>query len=228
MKTMNTKTKKPAKKTPKQTIAKINSLLNGIDNSVVVINKHKAVVNNAVKEVRSLMGGLSNNVQKALKKETKPVKKTVKAKPAEKKNSEKKTEKKAEKKVEKKLVVEKKVVEKPVEKKPEKAEKKPPKVKTKVASSSPPQPVEGRPSLKECIVQAISGCEPMTMSEAWHKTTEKWGYWSKQSLSKALKDSKVFTKNGNKFSVSVLKVDDDEAEKFIKKVDNNQAISNVQ
>ena len=80
---MDTKTKKPAKKpakkTPKQAIARINSLLKGIDNSVLVINKHKTVLNDAVKEARSLMGGLSN-LQAAPAK--KPVKKTEIKKPA--------------------------------------------------------------------------------------------------------------------------------------------------
>ena len=203
---MDTKTKKPAKKpakkTPKQAIARINSLLKGIDNSVLVINKHKTVLNDAVKEARSLMGGLSN-LQAA------PAKKPEAKKPEAKKPA-----------PAKKPALAKKPVKKTEIKKP---------APEKSVPAKPGKPVEGRPSLKEAVKQIIvAGGNPMTAADIWKQATAKWGYWSRQSLYNVLKDEKSFSRAGEKFSMSRSTVDDAEADKFVQQVESNTVVSNVQ
>ena len=208
---MDTKTKtQKAKKTPKQAVARINSLLKGIDNSVVAINKQKAVLSDAVKEVRSLMGGLSNiqtvpakKLEAKVKAAVKPAKpaKVVKAAPAKKALPVKAA---SAKKLEVKAASAKKAL--PV--KPGKA-------------------IEGRPSLKEVVKQVII-TGPLTAADIWKQATSKWGYWSRQSLYNVLKDEKVFARQGEKFALVNSMVDDAEAEKFVKQVESNQAVSSVQ
>jgi len=218
---MDTKTKKPAKKpakkTPKQAIARINSLLKGIDNSVLVINKHKTVLNDAVKEARSLMGGLSN-LQAA------PAKKPEAKKPEAKKPAPAKKPALAKKPVKKTEIKKPAPAKKPVKK----TEIKKP-APEKSVPAKPGKPVEGRPSLKEAVKQIIvAGGNPMTAADIWKQATAKWGYWSRQSLYNVLKDEKSFSRAGEKFSMSRSTVDDAEADKFVQQVESNTVVSNVQ
>lgn len=215
---MDTKTqKKPVKKvkkTPKQAIARINSLLKGIDNSVVAINKNKIVLNDAVKEVRSLMGGLSNFTAPAKPQAKKP--EVKKATPA------KKPETKPAKKPEVKKVI--------PAKKPEVKKASPVKLaSTKPAATKPGKPVDGRPSLKEAVKQVIlANNGTMSAADIWKQATTKWGYWSRQSLYNVLKDEKSFSRQGEKFALAHSTVDDAEADKFVQQVESNTVVSNVQ
>jgi hypothetical protein len=223
---MDTKTKKPVKST-KQTIAKINSLLKGIDNSTAVLNKQRTNLVETVKEVRTLMGGLSNQVAQTPTKEVKKValakKVAIKAAPAAKKPA---------KKVEKAAPAKKAT---PAFKKPAKKVEKteapvvPAKkiVSTKVVQKSAEQ---DRPLLKDIIKQILTTSGPASSAVIW-KSTKKFGSWSRQSVHNALRvgiSSGVFSKHGEEFSLQNGMVNDDEAEKFVKQIENNQVVSTVQ
>ena len=209
---MDTKTKK-TKKTPKQAIARINSLLKGIDNSVIAINKQKAVLTDAVKEMKGLMGGLSNVQTAKVEKSAPAPKPESKSKPATKKPAAKKPAAKAAK-----------AAKKPA---PE-AKKSAPAKPAKAASSSEKKTVEGRPLLKDAVKQILADKNQMSAADIWKKATSKWGYWSRQSLYNVLKDEKSFSRHEDQFSLFNNKVDDAEAESFISQVESSQAVSSVQ
>ena len=219
---MDTKTKK-TKKTPKQAIARINSLLKGIDNSVIAINKQKAVLTDAVKEMKGLMGGLSNVQTAKVEKSAPAPKPESKSKPATKKPAAKKpaAKKPAAKKPAAKAA---KAAKKPA---PE-AKKSAPAKPAKAASSSEKKTVEGRPLLKDAVKQILADKNQMSAADIWKKATSKWGYWSRQSLYNVLKDEKSFSRHEDQFSLFNNKVDDAEAESFISQVESSQAVSSVQ
>ena len=61
------------------------------------------------------------------------------------------------------------------------------------------------------------------VSEIWKKITAKYGYWSRQSLYNALKDNKLFRKEGNKF-LSVSQ-ENESIEKFVESVEKDQSVA---
>ena len=188
MSTTKTKTKPP---TPKQAVVKVQNLLKGIDNSMSVINREKGKVLDSMKQVKGLVGGLSNVAQEKVAKTAKPAKKAAK-KPA----------KKAAKKVSK----------------PAKATK----------SAKPA--ANGRPPLKEALVQIFKEHGPMTPAEAKKLAIEKWGYWSSQSLYNAInKNTDTFKKNGEKVELvgggSSKKTTSPEVEDFVSKVEKDESVS---
>jgi len=196
MSTTKTKTKPP---TPKQAVVKVQNLLKGIDNSMSVINREKGKVLDSMKQVKGLVGGLSNVAQEKVAKTAKPAKKAAK-KPA--KKAAKKPAKKAAKKVSK----------------PAKATK----------SAKPA--ANGRPPLKEALVQIFKEHGPMTPAEAKKLAIEKWGYWSSQSLYNAInKNTDTFKKNGEKVELvgggSSKKTTSPEVEDFVSKVEKDESVS---
>jgi hypothetical protein len=189
-------------KTPKQMLARVQTLLRGIDNSVLAIEKHKTFVDDAVKEVKSLVGGIEDVTDWASDKspESKPVVNKLESK----------------KKPEMELCLGKPKLEKATKVA----------VPTSVTSTKVKKaPVDGRPSLKEVVRQIVAN-DSMSAAEIWNQATEKWGYWSRQSLYNVLKDGRLFSKQDDKFSLANHFMD--EAEKFIKQVADNQVVKNVQ
>lgn len=214
--------------TPKQAQIKLNSLLKGLDNSALVLNKHKEQITKSVKEISVLVTGLANP-KTAKAKTVKPVK-PAKVKAAKTAKVAKVAKVKAVKpaKVAKVAKPEKpaKVVK---EAAPVEAVAKP----TKPAKTNPP-PVAGRPILKEAIKGIIADAKkPLPASDIWHRAVEKYGYWSRQSCYNALDDSKTFSKSDEGFSVRSANgvADDDEADQFVDSIEKAApaaAVSTVQ
>lgn len=201
------------KLTTKQASIKIVKILKGIDNSVTQIQKHQSVIEGAVPELQKLFGGLANqpvqpaksNGQKAqAKTPEKPKAKTpAKTKP---KPSQAKT---------------------PAPVKPKPAAK--PAKAAKPGPSKPKPPVAGRPALKQAAQNIMSSNGgAMTAADIWKATVSRYGYWSRQSLYKALEDEKVFIRNSeNKFLLVGKSKSDDKAEEFVATVAADPAISKV-
>lgn len=193
--------------TPKQAEIKITSLLRGIDNSVIAVEKNRDIIQSNTKEIRNLIPGLAAGQAPAAKtakvKVAKPVKlaKIVAAKLA--------------KPVSKSI---------PPSKKP-----------ASKASASKPPPVQGRPSLKEAISKLLSdnGGKPMKAADIYNKAVLKYGYWSHQSLYNALEDSKLFSKTDDGYT-SAAKAGEpqDETDSFVDTLDKKSpaasAVANVQ
>lgn len=217
---MDTKTQKKAKN-PKQAVARINTLLRGIDNSVIAINKHKTIVTDAVKEVKTLMGGLSNPQTPTKPAEKAPVKpglaKTKPAKVAKKPAKPAKAPAKA---------VKPPKAPKPAKKAPAKApkpEKKPLVEKT----AKPAKAAKAAVSVKDQIRHVLKAGS-MSSGEILKAIEAKWGARSRQSLYHALQDTRLVTKHEGKYTLVTAKVGDSEAEEFIKQVENSQAVAEVQ
>jgi len=201
MSTAKTKTKPP---TPKQAVVKVQNLLKGIDNSMSVINREKGKVLDSMKQVKGLVGGLSNIAQEKAVKTAKPVKKAAK-KPV------------------------KKAAKNPVKKAPVKKAAKKASKPAKATKSAKPA-ANGRPPLKEALVQIFKEHGPMTPAEAKKLAIEKWGYWSSQSLYNAInKNTDTFKKNGEKVELvgksSSKKTTSPEVEDFVSKVEKDESVS---
>ena len=205
------------KLTTKQASIKIVKILKGIDNSVTQIQKHQSVIEGAVPELQKLFGGLANqpaqpaksNGQKAQAKTPEKPKAKPQAKPPAKPKP-KPPQAKA-----------------PAPVKPKPAAK-PAKI-AKPGSSKPKPPVAGRPALKQAAQNIMSSNGgAMTAADIWKATIGQYGYWSRQSLYKALEDEKVFIRNSeNKFSLVGKSKSDDKAEEFVATVAADPAISKV-
>jgi hypothetical protein len=200
------------KLTAKQTTIKIGKLLKGIDNSTAQIRKHQSVIEGSVPELQKLFGGLANspappkpNGQKA------PAKTKASPKPAK---------------------VPAKATAKTPAKAPAKAKtpaKTPSLAKDKPKTNKVKPPVVGRPALKQAAQNVMSSNGGvMTAADIWKATVSQYGYWSRQSLYKALEDEKVFTRNSeNKFSLVGKSKSDDKADAFVADVAADVAISKI-
>jgi hypothetical protein len=162
---MTTKAKAARPLTPKQANIKATSLIRGIDNSVARIRKETASIADATSQLKkTVLPALSNTEAKA-KAPAKKAKEKAKA-PAKKAKA-------------------------PAKKAKEK--KTPAQSPSKAAQKAKP-PVEGRPTIKEAIQETIGAQGPISPADLWKKVVEKYGYWSRQSLYNALKDTKLFKK----------------------------------
>jgi len=85
--------------------------------------------------------------------------------------------------------------------------------------------VAGRPALKQAIQEVFNGNSngPLAASEIWKTVTGKYGYWSRQSLYNALKDSKLFKKEGDKFQS--ISQEDESVDKFVESVGKDQSVA---
>jgi len=214
--------------------SKIGKLLRGIDNETLAIKQAqdklnvrvKAVQDNA-RTVQTLIGGISNAALAAPSKPVpakavKPAKAAKPAKPA-------KVAKPAKPAKVAKPAKPAKVA-KPVKVKAEKL------VKAAKASDKTP-PTSDRPSLKKVISEIIAKSgKPMGTADIYKAACQKYGYWSRQSLYNALKDIKVFAKNGEEYSVvgepdvdtnSMSDSSDTEADDFVKRVEENSSVAGL-
>lgn len=187
--------------TAKQAQVKIATLLRGIDNSSQTIAKNQDVIRKNVQEVKKLAQGLGSQ-EKTVPASKKPAAK--KAAPAAKKKAAKKSASAAKKAPAK------------ASKAPSNGLPKAPKVDGKKA------PVDGRPPLKDALKDLISkaGGQPVSQAALYKQATDKWGYWSRQSLYVAMKDEKLFQKKGDGYvnaQSGSSKVSDGEADAFVRK-----------
>jgi hypothetical protein len=201
--------------TPKQMIIKINSLIKGIDNSMVTINKHNAAATAALKEVHQLTAGICNAQANKPQPKTEIKKPTPAKKPAPVKKPAP-AKKPAE-------------VKTPVAKKPTPVKKA---LSTKKSAPAAKHVINGdRPPLKTAVREIIiENGEEMPAVQIYNQVTAKYGYYSRQSLGKTLSNASDFVHIGNKFGVSKTNntVNDEEAEKFISQVDDNSSLNNIQ
>jgi len=195
--------------TPKQMAIKANSLLKGIDNSVAAIQKHRTSIVQNAGELAGLLSGLSNAASTPVK--AAPVKKAT----APVKKAEKAPAKKAEKKT------------------PAKAKAKAKATKAGASQAKPAgqkAPVPNRPTVKEAISETITKGGPDSRASLYHKVTDKYGYWSRQSFYNAIKDKKAFKEIDGKVhnvQASPAKTTDAEAAKFVEKVAGDASVSSA-
>lgn len=214
-------TKAPkAKLTPKQMSVKAASLLKGIDNSVTIIDKHRTNIVQSAGQLAGILSGLSNAATAV----PAPAKKTPVPAPAKKAQA-KAQAKKAQTSAKKPAA--KAPAKKPAAKLAAKAEKK---AAEKPTGQKPP--VANRPTVKEAIGEVITKGGPDSRAALYHKVTDKYGYWSRQSFYNALKDKKSFKEIGDgKIDVAQTsaqtKTTDAEAAKFVEKVAGDATVSNA-
>lgn len=206
--------------TPKQAQAKIGTLLKGIDNSVVVIEKHQQNTKQSVAEIKKLITGLNSQPATKPAKAQKPAKAPKAPKPAKPTKEAKASAKMAAKHPAPKVAL--KPAKTPKEAKPAKAPK-PAKAAKPAKAEADKGPVSGRPGLKDVLHELIheANGEAVSAASLYRDAVAKWGYWSRQSLYNALKDTKSFKKQGVGFvnvkNGSTPKVSDSEAESFVDK-----------
>lgn len=86
-------------------------------------------------------------------------------------------------------------------------------------------PVDGRPSLKQAIQEVLAN-GPLQAADIWKAATGKYGYWSRQSLYTALKDTKTFVNVNKKFQLAAVKPNE-QVEAFVEKVASDTATAKV-
>lgn len=205
--------------------ARADKLLRGIDNQIVRLEtttrKEVDTLKEQAKEVRGLLTGLSNAALTASSPASPPVK-AVKSAPASKPAPTSKPG----------------PAKKPQVSKPQKAQSKSAIKSNKTASKSPtktvanpeshPEADPNRPPLKDVLRSLIRKNGSLTAPDLYKAATQAYGYWSRQSLYNVLKDTTAFKKVGDKFEeVGGEYTSDDEAEKFVESVKNNQATALV-
>jgi outer membrane biosynthesis protein TonB len=208
--------------TPRQAEIKISSLLKGIDNSVLVVEKHRDLIAKSAKEMRTLVSGLSNaatSLAATVKTVEAKAKATKVVKPTKVKPEPKAAKPKAEPKAPKV--------------KPEPKAKPEPKVKAAKLEKVEPKPaVVGRPTAKEAACEMI-GTGVLPAAEVYKNAVAKYGYWSRQSFYNALDDAKTFRKTEKGFEIvkNNSRAVDDEVDKFAEKLETTgsaAAVSQVQ
>jgi len=219
------KAKTKAKKlTPKQAAVKASSLLKGIDNSVAVINKHHGIIKENTVQLRNVVTGLSN----AAVQETPKPKAPAKPKPAKAEKAKAKAPAKA--KAAKAKAAKAKAAKKEAKAKPAKKGEKPKAEESAKASAKMKPPVDGRPTVKDATREEIAANGPDTKANLYHKVTDKYGYWSRQSFYNALKDKKSFRTVDGKIQVigtPGAKTTDEEASRFVESVRKDQAVAST-
>jgi len=96
-----------------------------------------------------------------------------------------------------------------------------------VVNNSKKPPVDGRPRLKEAVKEALeTNGASMTPIEIWKVITDRWGYWSRQSLYAALKDKTLFQKNEGEVCLKDSEPKDD-VDTFIETVKADTSIRDV-
>ncbi len=198
----------------KSATVQVGKLLKGIDNDAIAIKKGQEIITKKLENVakntttvKNLMVGISNAAIAS-----------TESKPAAKPEKSAKAAKSA----------------KVVTAKPAKAAKP---AKVKPAKAAKPAKLEakstnGSPSLKQVAKGILSkNGKPMGAANLYKEVT-KVHDWSRQSLYNALKDEKTFRKTGDganaQFSLINSGPDDsDEAERFVKSIESNPAVSNV-
>ena len=209
--------------TIKQAQVKASSLLRGINNDSVTMERCHERIKGAVKEVHDLVTSVIT--PSALSMAKSQHKETPKASEAAKKPP--------------------KVVQDNAVEPPQKAEK-PKKPVKLVKTAKPVKKSESkgavkteetvRPTLKQ-IVKGYLSVGPMEQSEIYRKACSEYGKWSRQSLYSALKDEKTFEKVGESsyqirdHGVVISKAEADgpsDLDKFIDEVESNSSVSSVQ
>ena len=197
--------------------AKVTKLLRGIDNETAAIAKSQEALNKRVAnvkknaaEISTLVSGISGaaltpSADTPAKKTTTPVKKTAAKKTA---IPAKKTVAPAKKTVA------------PVKNKKE-------------VSPAKKEATGARPPLKDVISDILrKATTPQTTADIYKQVVAEVGYFSRQSVYSALKDSKLYAKTGDVYqlkdvSSSAPAVSDEEIDEFVDKATNNQAVAAV-
>ena len=203
---MSTKAK-PASKplTPKQAKIKAVSLLRGMDNSVARVKKEAASMADAASQLKKVLPALSNVMKPAV---NAAPKKSAPKKSAPKKSAPKKVCN-PQKSAPKKGATKKSAAQNP----------------SKAAQNAKP-PVEGRPTIKEAIQEVVQENGAIPPADLWKKCVEKYGYWSRQSLYNALKDTKLFRKTKGKIELPPTSgKKDDGVENFVDGVVADKSVS---
>lgn len=188
--------------TLKQAVKQASSFVNGITSSMNTINKHQKVIEEKTADLRSILSGLTIMEATAAAKPEKV------AKPAKEKAA------------------------KPVKEKPAKAAK-PAKEKAAKPAKAAAADKKTAPTVKSVIAEILKSKGKQTKPDLY-KMTEKYGTWSRQSFYNALKDPMFGESDGcvtlavtPKEKTTEVKTSDEEADRFVSKVENDGATAAV-
>lgn len=194
----------------RNTAAKADKILRGIDNDMVSIQKDQSKITDRLKGVvsstilvRNMLSGISNTVLTAPTEAPVKSAKAITAKPVK--------------------------VTKPVSKAVAAPKKKP-------AIKSAKNLEAVRPPMKQILQDILSNASNgrATQADLFKEACRLHGKFARQSVKAALKDSKLFTKIGNEYEsatqdkiVVLSTTSDDEAENFLESVNNQQSTAHV-